>query len=248
MIKKYISAAASLFYPHYCLFDEEKISDENNFCLCESCLKKIKPMPSAICLKCALPMYLGEEQTAQKSLNFVCQHCAGQKNHFKSLRSACLYEGIIKDCIHLFKYKQKLALRKLFSNLLIQSFQSHFAAENYDLLIAVPMHPLKKFFREFNHSEILARELFLQTKIELSKKNLKRIKFSRSQTKLDAIKRKQNVKNAFSVSKPHQIRGKKILLIDDVATTLSTVNECSKQLCLSGANFVDVLTVARGGI
>lgn len=130
--------------------------------------------------------------------------------------------------------------------LLMKSFETHFAYETYDLIVAIPMHPLKKFFREFNHSEILAQELSFKTNIEHSQKNLKRIKLSPSQTKLDSIKRKQNVKNAFCVSKPQQICGKKIMLIDDVATTLSTVNECSKQLYLSGAKFIDVLTIARG--
>lgn len=246
VLNKYLSAAATLFYPNYCLLDGERIEETNDLCLCENCLQKIKPMPAAICLQCSNPMYRGEETAGGEALNFVCQDCARHKNWFRYLRSSSVYEGIVKDSIHLFKYKQKLALRKLFSTLLMESFELHFSSENYDLLMAVPMHPLKKFFREFNHSEILAAELSLRTEIEHSRKNLKRMKFSRSQTKLDAAKRKQNVKDAFRTANPRQIQGKKILLVDDVATTLSTVNECSRQLCLNGAKFVDVLTVARG--
>ena len=108
------------------------------------------------------------------------------------------------------------------------------------------MHPFKRFLREFNHSEILACDFSVNFGIKYLKRGLKRTKFSKSQTILNSSQRKKNVKGVFSLSKPHRIRRKKILLIDDVATTLSTVNECAKLLISNEAKFVDVLTVARG--
>jgi ComF family protein len=190
-------------------------------------------------------MYKNSENQNISALNFICQRCTKGKNWFRFVRSACSYEGVIKECIHLFKYKKKLSLRKLFANLLLNSFNSHFT-KDYDLIMAVPMHPLKKFYREFNQSEILARDFSFYSKIKYLRGGLKRIKFGKSQTSLNSSQRKENIKGALKVSKPHQICGKKILLIDDVATTLSTANECAKSLLLSDAKLVDVLTLARG--
>lgn len=246
MAKEYILALINLFYPNHCLFDGIKLESTDKFPLCETCFKKIKFITSPVCVNCGTPMQKEKENRDIKVLNFVCRRCASTKNWFRFVRSACIYEGIIKDCIHLFKYKKKVALRKLFAMLLMRSFKSHLEVENYDLIIAVPMHPFKKFLREFNHSEILAYDLSLNSGIKYLKRGLKRIKFTKSQTALNSLQRKKNIKGVFSLPKPRQIRRKKILLIDDVATTLSTVNECAKLLVSDGAKFVDVLTVGRG--
>ena len=245
MIKKYILALINLFYPNHCLLDGTKLESNAEFHLCEACLKKIKFITAPVCVNCGSPAQF-EENRDIKVLNFVCQKCSHSKNWFRFVRSAYIYEGVIKNCIHLFKYKKKLALRKLFAMSLTNSFKLHFGTEKYDLIIAVPMHPFKKFLREFNHSEILACDFSVNSGIGHLKRGLKRTKFSKSQTTLNSSQRKKNVNGVFSISKAYRIRRKKILLIDDVATTLSTVNECAKLLISNGAKFVDVLTVARG--
>lgn len=247
MIKNYISGFINLFYPNYCLFDGKKIKSTHGSYICEPCFNSIKFISLPLCSKCGNPMHKEKgDCDAAKTINFLCKRCTKSKNWFRFLRSACSYEGVIKKCIHLFKYRKKTALRKLFADILHRAYKLHFAQESHDLITAVPMHTFKKFLREFNHAEILATDISLNCKIEFLKKGFKRIKLTKTQTLLNSQERKNNVKNAFAFTKPHKIQGKKILLIDDVATTLSTVNECAKSLLSNGAKFVDVLTIARG--
>ncbi|MFH1857170.1 MAG: ComF family protein [Candidatus Omnitrophota bacterium] len=248
MKTNYCNALINLFFPNLCLFDGRRINDKEIPCVCGSCLKKINFISSFVCSKCGSPMHNHKysDDIIVGDLKFTCKKCAENKFWFRFLRSACYYEGITRDCIRLFKYKQKFALKKICALLLMYAFRTHFARETYDLIMAVPMHPLKKFIREYNHSEVLAKEFSFIAGIHYAGRNLKRIKITKSQTGLNSINRKRNVQNAFSVSSREEIRGKKILLIDDVATTLNTANECAKTLFKNGAEFIDVLTIARG--
>lgn len=245
MIKKYLLSAVDLFYPNYCLLDGEKIQKQTPWPICENCLKDIKFISAPICSKCGKSIFENYENQNINVSNYICPKCSQGNNWFRVMRSACFYEGVIKKSIHFFKYRKKIVLRKFFAKILLDAFKLHFT-ENYDFLTYVPMHPLKKFFREFNHSELLAHDLSANCGIKYAKNAVKRRKFTRSQIHLNSSQRAINIKNSFAVSKSRAVKGKKILLIDDVATTLNTVNELSKTLLLNGAEFVDVLTAARG--
>ena len=244
MVKNYLKDLIGLFYPGYCLLDGKKLEKRDEVGLCQSCFEEIKLISPPLCSKCGYSVYTSYEVEGNNS-NFICPSCLRRHNYFRFMRSACLYDGVIKRCIHLFKYKKKLALRKPFALLLYKTF-SQYLAKDYDFIAAVPLHPFKEFSREFNQAEVLAKDLAQNSGIKYLKNTLKRTKNTKSQTTLSSKQRKMNVKGNFVVSKPRIIKGKGMLLIDDVATTLSTVNECVKILLSSEVKFVDVLTLARG--
>lgn len=102
-----------------------------------------------------------------------------------------------------------------------------------DILVPIPMHPIKKRIRGFNHSELLCAYLSHATGIPYTTQLLKKIKFTNEQKKLDAAARRRNIKNSFAAS--DLVKGLRIVLVDDVFTTGATVYECAKTLKRSGA-------------
>jgi ComF family protein len=118
--------------------------------------------------------------------------------------------------------------------------------KNIDIVSSIPMHPVRIFKREINPSHILAKEIAKTLGLEYSNKLLKKARNTPPQSRLKKDKRLDNIKDSFSVNKAFDIKNKNILLIDDLLTTGSTVNECAKLLKRSGSSYVEVVTLARG--
>jgi len=114
-----------------------------------------------------------------------------------------------------------------------------------DIILPVPLHIKRLRQRGFNQALVLARRLFFDDRKKLRFNLLSRQADTASQTGLSGIERRKNLKNAFRVESPSKIAGRQILIIDDVFTTGSTVNECAKALKAAGAKRVDVLTICR---
>lgn len=151
----------------------------------------------------------------------------------------------MRECIHMLKYERRLLLLNLFDQLLTEFIKAHIDIEEIDYLVPVPLHPTKLREREFNQSHLLCCVIARRFNRQISKRNLIRSKFTPPQTQLPPRERKSNIKDAFSVVAPALLEGKNILLLDDVFTTGSTVNECAKVLKNAGVRNVIVLTLAR---
>lgn len=118
--------------------------------------------------------------------------------------------------------------------------------QRYNWLIPVPLHRVKHRERTFNQSEILATHLSKRFKIPILKNNLIRTRLGKPQMRLTKDKRVEDIKGSFKIKDSFLLKGKSVLLVDDVFTTGATVNECSKILKDEGTSLVDVLTLARG--
>ncbi|MBI5556992.1 MAG: ComF family protein [Deltaproteobacteria bacterium] len=114
-----------------------------------------------------------------------------------------------------------------------------------DRIIPVPLHMNRLRQRGFNQSLLLARAFFPDQRNKIIKTALRRQRDTIAQTGLTGLSRRKNLRDAFVVEKKDDVSGKKILLIDDVFTTGTTVNECARVLKQAGAERVDVLTLAR---
>jgi ComF family protein len=148
----------------------------------------------------------------------------------------------LQDAICLFKYRGKVSLAKPLGRLMIAAIPASLDA---DLVIPVPLHPTRLREREFNQSLLLADQVATHLHLPLSFTNLVRIVPSEPQSTLSRKERMKNLRRAFAVRHPEQVAQKRILLIDDVFTTGTTVNECAKVLRKAGAEAVFVLTLAR---
>lgn len=181
----------------------------------------------------------------------LCERCkSGIRQvhicHTKGTYSACIYEGPIKEVIHLFKYNGKVALGRFLSGLMIDFAKSNpEALDGIDIIAFVPMLAADLRRRGYNQSRILAFAISKHYGIKLGDL-LEKTVSTRHQNELTRDERLSNLKGAFRPKNLHEVDGARILLVDDVMTTGATLDECAKTLIRSGAKEVRSFTLARG--
>lgn len=229
----------NLLYPAMCRVCSKKINafDRN---ICASCAKKIKERIPPFCAKC------GKQLEGEPELIAECPDCKKHTPCFDRAWSACHYNEPLKNLIHDFKYKKVSSLSVDFTVLIIDFMKKYDAGKDCQVILPIPMHPNRLFKREINHSDALAQNLAKKLNIPYSRNALKKTKNTLFQSKLKRKARIENLRSSFSIKDDSAIRDKNILLVDDLLTTGSTVNECSKILKNSGAKHVEVITLARG--
>lgn len=152
------------------------------------------------------------------------------------------YEEGIRDKLLKYKFRDYSYLYKFFSEIIINNCN---LKNNYDIILPVPIHKKRKAKRGYNQSELIAKEIAKNINVEYSNKVLIKTIDTVPQSTLNQSKRMSNVLGIYKVINEQKIDKKSILLIDDIFTTGSTVNECSKVLKQNGAKLVDVLTIAK---
>jgi ComF family protein len=229
--KKFLS---DLFFPKFC-FGCKKEGDY----LCEDCLSTIEVLENQFCPGCQKRLVDGR----------ICPTC---KKFIKlnGLYFAAPYKNnLVKQLITQFKYEPFVKeLRETLARLIITHLELCDKKESdfsEFLLIPVPLEKKRLKWRGFNQTEEIAKELSKFLKIPVVNDVLYKIKETLPQIKLATEARKENIKGAFLVKKRGKIVGRKILLVDDVYTTGSTINECARVLKDSGAKEVWGVTVAR---
>jgi len=160
-------------------------------------------------------------------------------------RALGYYKGTLREAIHRWKYEEKSYLTLFFGEKLAVGFHRYWDPQSFDLLIPVPLHPKRLRERGFNQALLLVKELSQRTRIPYSKGLLRKRIPTPPQVNLSGGEREKGVRGSFHIQKDEEIKGKSILLVDDVYTTGATVNECSKVLLKAGAERVDVLTIAH---
>ena len=176
--------------------------------------------------------------------------CRKNPLSFDEAISAGPYEGVLAEAIKLFKYKKKIHVGRAladFSPFTKGGLRGIMGIEGLQSchIIPVPLHPSRLREREFNQSAILASVIGERLGIPLLTDVLLRERYTRPQVELDMKERKKNVVGAFTVQNEELIVDKNIILVDDVYTTGSTVNECAKVLKKNGSGKVYVVTIAR---
>jgi ComF family protein len=158
-----------------------------------------------------------------------------------------LYHGILQQIIHAMKYRPIYGLTRPLAQLLQHQFEACWAEAAPAVLVPVPLHRRRLRQREFDQALALARYLSQGVGIPCEAEILRRQRDTKSQVGLNFTERDQNVHGAFDVRHPQSIRGKTVLLIDDVYTTGATVKECARVLQRAGVEWVGVYTLARVG-
>lgn len=208
--------------------------------LCKNCRNELEETTKGLrtCYKCGRFISKGEH---------FCEECSGMRDFpFTIARSATLYEGKIKEQIHLFKYFAKRSLAQPFAELMLMVINKDRAFADIEGIVAVPLHTNRLQERSFNQAEDLALALAQRVKKTYINDAIWRVVDTPTQVTLNKTARNENLKNAFTISNPDAIKDKKLLLIDDIFTTGSTVTEITKLLLKSGAQDVSVMTLATG--
>ena len=212
--------------------------------LCRACQDTLPVVEPPICSVC------GEPFPGDLTHDFCCWNCDGRAFEFAFATSGFRAEGLVRDLIHGFKYEQRYELRGLLAVMLGRSMQDARLLETPDLadwvLVPVPLHPWREMLRGYNQSWEICLELARVTGFQVQLA-LRRKRRTTSQAGLDRARRLKNLRGAFAMAAEHDLRGRKVLLVDDVLTTGSTCHECARILRQDGgAEKVVVITIARG--
>lgn len=217
-----------------------------------ACRKCIEDRPFTLigphsCRQCgaALPPSGQTERT--------CEACLRSPADVIAVRAAADYSGLVRDCIHHLKYQGRTGLARMLGRLLFSVFVRTDLSRPADLIVPIPLHRKKLAKRGFNQSFLLVREfprLWVddcrgQPAWAVHAGVLKRVVSTVSQTGLDIQERKKNVAGAFFVPNPAQVKGKQVLLVDDVLTTGATLYAAARALKAAGAAGVGGLILAR---
>jgi competence protein ComFC len=232
-----LRALRSLFYPPLCVVCSSNV-DEREY-LCESCRSRAPRITSPFCAKCSEPFSGAITQT------FSCANCEHRTLHFDSAVAAYRSRGLVRKLVHEFKYGHQRHLRHPLAAWLGETMgDSRLRGRRFDLIVPVPLHPARERERGFNQATLLAELLARQVAVPL-RAVLERVRYTTTQTAHDRAERMENLRDAFRLRKKMNVRELRVLLIDDVLTTGSTLSECARVLKESGAISVHAATAAR---
>lgn len=222
-----------ILFPRICFLCERRI--RCGF-ICESCYAKINFLNPPLCRMCSTPI---KGKNAE-----VCKRCKNKVFFYDQLISAVVYAQPFISLFHLFKYRQNDFLKELFSSIIATHLKNiGFDSSKYDFMLGIPAHPLRIREREYNQTTLLAKNVANYLNLPFRNDILYCIKYHKSQTKVSPQVRFTNIEGAFYADK--KVRGKNVILLDDVVTTGATVSECSKVLKQKGAERITVITLAK---
>jgi len=238
----FFKAFLDILFPPLCHVCRCYLSNPTDIHLCDGCREKILAVSSPLCTICGVPF------ATENGIDHPCGHCLTTRRPFAGARAAARFEGPLQELIHRFKYGKKIHLSRPLGLLTATALGDFHPARSADYIVPVPLHRKRLRARGFNQSQLIGQVLAKSWGIPLSVNNLRRIRWTDPQTGLSAAERERNIRGAFAVVAPNRLAGKRLLLVDDVYTTGSTITECAKYLLQSGAKEVHVVTVARSVI
>ncbi|NMB87669.1 MAG: ComF family protein [Chloroflexi bacterium] len=219
-------SAVDWFYPPHC-GGCDRLGER----WCARCDAAVLPIAEPACPVCSLPGSRG-----------ICPHCRAHRPAFQALRSWGLYEGPLRTAIHRLKYHNDIGLSETFSSKLLAVFQK--TGWVVDGILPVPLNHQRMRQRGYNQAALLAYPLSLACGIHWVPAALQRNRDTASQVGLSVEQRLANVDGAFRADEK-LVRERTFLLVDDVATTTSTLQACAAALLDAGAAGVYALTLAR---
>jgi ComF family protein len=215
--------------------------------LCFDCRTSFEPVRSPLCERCGVMFNspVGEDH--------LCSDCLRQPGAFRRARAAGVYSGALMELVHHLKYRACFVLIDPLGQLLQETFQLHWLSGEIDMVLPIPLHARRWRQRGFNQAQMLV-DAWAKAKRRSARDRYRFPKardiFVRSrptapQTGLGRPERRRNIRGAFRVVDRAAVKGRSILLVDDVYTTGATAAEAARELKENGAEAVDVLTIAR---
>lgn len=211
-----------LIFPPKCIFCNKILKFGSDICICESCRKKIP--------------YFND-----RNINLIKSN-----NYFDDIICICEYSGIIKEALIRYKFSNRPSFGRTFAKLIYERVKEMTDCEEFDIIICVPLHRKKEQIRGYNQSYLISKQLGKLLGIEANKNLLIRTRNTDSQSLLNRVERLRNLKDAFSVTDANSVKDKSIIVVDDILTTGTTLNECCKVLKDAGARKITAAVVATG--
>lgn len=214
----FLSALLNLIYPPTCGICGKLNS---NF-LCNKCQKKL-----------------------ESQAKFKIEKNSNTNYYFEEHLYIFEYQGMIRKVILNYKFRDKSYLYQTIVNFLLKNEKFFQILQSYDTIIPVPISRKRRKERGYNQSELIAKEIAKRVRIEYNNQCLYKTKNIIEQSKLNKEERQKNIQGVYDLYYHQKLQNRKILLVDDIYTTGSTVNECSKRLRQAQPKKIDVLTLAK---
>ncbi len=231
--------AELLVFPSSCRLCAALLDRAGERIVCADCLARLVPRRGPACPVCGR-FFAGEAG------EHLCRRCLTERPAFSAHRSCGAYGGALKEVILLFKYRRYAPLAGPLARFAEDALGGVAAIwDGAELLAPVPLHRARKRERGFNQSALLARELAKARGLDVLKGPLVKVRNVPAQAGLRAVDRERNVVGAYAVRRPDRVRGKVVVLVDDVTTTGATLRECARVLVEAGAKDVRAVTLAQ---
>ena len=198
---------------------------------CDECQQRVEILNGTLCDVCGLP----------QDTDGICDTCRVDRPHFHALRAWAIFEDPLRSALHKLKYRKDVALGDALAARMV-----HYVKRlnwTLDMIVPIPLGRQRYKERGYNQVGMIAKPLAMALDVEFAPKALMRCKETRTQVGLSKQERRKNVHGAFQAG--IGVRGKNILVLDDVSTTGSTLSSSAEALFSSGAKDVYALTVAR---
>lgn len=242
------AAAESLFavlFPCDCKICRSPLTNISTLPVCPDCLEQVAPLSGILCRFCGEKLI---SQYVETEAGPVCGLCRRAAPPFARAVAFGAYDGHLRELIHLLKYQKILPVAKRLGRYLDVALAGVELPESLTV-VPVPLHQARRRSRGFNQAEEIAKAFACccraATRIKIDTASLARVRETASQTGLTRHQRRANLRGAFAVTRPEQIRERSILLVDDVMTTGTTAAACARVLLRVGAKQVFVATAAR---
>jgi ComF family protein len=234
----------NFLYPPRCAVCEANFGLDATRRVCDRCLSRMERLATPLCECCGGPL------ESIRTGELRCAQCLKSPPVFARARALARYRPSDEDERHTLpslirrhKYGLDQALGRALTEFL--GPQLPFTADDCDLVMPVPLHRGRLWWRGFNQAALLAAEVARRLERPLDLGTLVRSRATVSQTSRSRDERRRNVRGAFTVRRPHRVANRRILLVDDVMTTGATADECARVLLAAGASRVEVFTLAR---
>lgn len=235
-IKKHI---IELLYPRRCPICEKIVLPKGNL-VCKTCYEELPLVTEPYCMKCGKSLEQEERE--------YCFDCQKREFSYEYGFGLWMYDKKMQKSMAAFKYRHKRENCDFYVQELVKEYESRIHRMQVDAIVPVPMYRNKMRMRGYNQAELLARGLGEALGIEVEPNLLLRTKNTIPQKKLNVQDRMKNLAYAFTINNEikNHYRNKNILLIDDIYTTGSTIEVCSKMLRLNGVSKVYYISLCIG--
>lgn len=222
---KLLDGMIKLLFPPRCIFCSSIMDINSDTYICKSCFSRIPFLEAGIIRNVSPALGRGNCDYA------VC---------------VCRYEGIVRDSVKRFKFHDRPGYYRAFALLLAERLKKMTNISEFDIITCVPLHKSKESMRGYNQSRLISAELGRKLGIPVDNRLLSRERHTGSQSLKTRYERFINVSGAFRVNRRDSVKGRTVLLVDDVMTTGSTLEECSRVLKEAGAKKVVGAVIATG--
>ncbi|MBI4565851.1 MAG: ComF family protein [Planctomycetes bacterium] len=236
-LSRWKGRALDLLFPRACELCGTRITDAAWDVACASCAPHVEWIRGRGCVRCGAEL---EEAAGRR-----CRECAGKAYAFKGAVAAGRYEGFVRELVHRFKFGGRLDLARPLAERILDRLRGASWGAAIEVIVPVPMRTSKILFgRRYNPADVLAGQMARRLDRRLSRA-VAQIRATPSQTRLTGEERLKNPQGAYRARREGTIRGRVVLLVDDVLTTGATASECARCLKETGAAAVYLAVVGR---